>query len=91
MAARSDDILHEGPLLQHRGGQRLVGQQLGKAEDGVERRAQFVRHAGKKAVLRLAGPFEFDFLLVERVFDTLAFRDVADGRRDEHAFVRLQR
>ena len=91
MAARSDDVLHEGALLHDSRGQRFVGQQLGKAEDGVERRAQFVRHAGEKAVLGLAGPLQFDFLFVERAFDALALRDVADGRRHQHAFLRFQR
>ncbi|MNM78965.1 hypothetical protein D3C81_908850 [compost metagenome] len=91
VAPRGDDVLHEGALLRHGRGQGFVGQQLGKAEDGVQRRAQFVRHAGEKAVFRLAGPLEFDFLFVERALDALALGDVADGRRDQHAFVRFQR
>ena len=69
-------------LLQRLG---ILPQHLGDADDGVERRAQLMAHAGEELRLVLAGDFELaalvlDFLEQSHVLDRDR-RLVGEGRR----------
>ena len=50
---------------------------LGEADDGVERRAQFVAHGGKEAALGGVGLFGGGARQIERLFLDLSIGDVA--------------
>src|SRR5208283_3375974 len=68
-------------------GRRGIGiDELGEAEDGIERRAELMAHAGKEGRFRQVGFFrrgpgslQLDVLLLERLVETLALADVARG------------
>ena len=66
------DVSHAFALLRREG---IRFQHLGKAEDGVERRAQFVAHPGQELALRLIRPVGLA-RFHERFFSALALRDV---------------
>ena len=64
--------------------------ELGEAEDRIERRAQLMAHAGKEIRFREVGLFrrglgslQLDVILLQRLLEALALGDVA--RRGEHA------
>ena len=64
------------------GAEHLVRHHLGKADDGVERRAQFVAHIGEEARLRAVGLFGEVARLDQRLLVDLALGDVARHRDD---------
>ena len=66
----------------------LVHQHLGKADDRIERRAQFVAHGGEETRLGRIGALGFGARLVERLFLMLAIGDVAH-HRDHFASIAL--
>ena len=58
----------------------LLGQHFGEADDGVERRAQFMAHGGEEAALGRVRALGFRARLFERLLLLLALGDVAhDG------------
>ena len=77
-------------LARDRAGQ-FHQQRSRKADDGVERRTQFVAHACEEAVLREVGVFQGEIFLAQLLFETLARRDVADGARDHRLRAVLDR
>ena len=60
--------------------QRLVPQHVGKADDGVERRAQFVAHDRKEAAFGGVGALRFGLRHFERAVLRLALAHVAQHR-----------
>ena len=52
-------------------------QKLRKAKNRVQRRAQFVAHAGEELALRAVGPLGFFFRLLERRRHAIALRGIA--------------
>src|SRR5262245_38286075 len=63
----------------------------GEADDGVERRAEFVAHTGQEAILGEAGPLELRVLVSKHLVETLAFGDIADRSADQRAFFGFER
>ena len=59
-----------------------INQQLGEADDGVERGAQLVGHAGQELGLRLACLFELPGLLYQLLLGLLALGDVSRDAND---------
>src|SRR5438067_13750642 len=66
----------------------LFGQHFGKANDGIEWRAQLMAHSGKEAALGSIRALGFHARLFERLFLLLAERDVAHYR-DQFALVAI--
>jgi hypothetical protein len=62
---------------------QAVLERFRKADDGVERRAQLVRHGRHELGLHPAGVLELDVLFLQRLVDALAVGDVAGS--SEHA------
>ena len=86
--------LNQPELLLLVGGERagqLHQHQAGKADDGVQRRAQLVAHGGEKAVLGAAGAFELFVLLAQREFEAFALADVADRAHHQAAGLGVDR
>jgi len=73
--------LIDADLLRKRWGGHVGLHQLRKAENGIERRAQLVTHAGQEFRFREIGRFGRRLGLVQFEFDALAFRHVALERR----------
>src|SRR5579862_1167582 len=55
---------------------------LGKADDGVQGRAQFVRHGGQELRFHAAGTLQFDVLFLQGAFEALELGHVS--RRRDH-------
>ena len=66
---------------------RLLFQHVGEADDGVERRAQFMAHGGEETALGGIGPFGLRARILDRLFLVLAFRYVAKHGNDLAAVV----
>ena len=87
--ARVENLVDAGRL--GRRGRRGIGiDQLGETEDGVERGAELMAHAGKEIRFREVGffrrgfgPLQFDVILLQRVLEALALGDIA--RRGEYS------
>ena len=69
--------------------QKLVflHQHIGEADDGIERRAQFVAHGGEEAAFGVIGALRFGMRVELRLLQALAFGDVAQHRDDFAAIV----
>ena len=67
---------------------RFLLQHLGEADDGIERRAQFVAHGGEEAAFRRIGALGLGAGVFERLLLLLAPGDVAQ-HRDHFAAIRL--
>ena len=67
---------------------RFLHQHFGEADDGIERRAQFVAHGGEEAALRGIGALGLGARVLERLLLLLALGDVAQ-HRDDFAAVRV--
>ena len=65
MIARGLDVADIFVLLAVEVAEIACGEHLGKADDGVERRAQFMAHVGDEIRLRLGGEFGLDLGSVE--------------------------
>ena len=61
--------------------EQAVAEHLGEADDGVERRAQLVRHVGEELRLHAARVLELDVLLLQRLLELepLSFDLLARG------------
>ena len=65
---------------------RLFLQHVREADDGVERRAQFVAHGGEETALGGVGAFGLGARVLERLLLVLAFRHIAKHGDDLAAF-----
>ena len=86
--------LHDAQLLFLLGIQRsrqLHEQHAGKADDGVEGRAQLVGHAGQKTVFHQGRVLQLQVLVPQHLFDALALRHITNGAGDKQALLCLQR
>ena len=70
---------------------QLHEQRAGEADDGVQRRAQFMAHRGQKAIFRLTragqgliGIRQLDVLLLQGPLEAFPFGDVADRAAHQH-------
>ena len=85
MLPAADDLLHALAVLRR---QRILLKQLREPEDGVERRAQLVTHAGEEVALGAIGAVGFDTRIPQRHFHRPLLGDVA-GDADQVAAVAL--
>src|SRR5438552_18038104 len=77
MVARGIDVLPILLLLLVQLAEHAVGQDLGEADDGVERRPQLVRHVREELGLVLAGDLELPALVLDLEVAGLQFLEQA--------------
>ena len=56
---------------------QTILERLGKSDDGVQRRAQFMRHGGQELRLHSAGMLQFDIFLLQGALKALALSHIA--------------
>ena len=73
VGARGVDVARELDLLRNQVARRVLGELLAQDQDGIERRAQLVRHVRQELGLVLRGERELGGLFLERVAGLLDF------------------
>src|SRR5713226_4801986 len=69
----------------------LIGEQVRKTENGVQRRAQLVAHRGEKLILELASALRFFLGVHEELLCPFAFCDIPNGAGHQNALFGMQR
>src|SRR6266852_340288 len=67
----------------------LVGEQVGKTQNGVQRRAQFVAHGGEKLILELACALRIFLCAHKELFRPFALGNVAQNAGEKEPSARL--